>query len=78
MAGLYYGDEGSSELPSAEAVLSKLKSDGTFDQIRKLCVAAVQEEVSGLGPASITQLHPSSLVCVWTVSIGTVACIGHD
>ena len=47
--GLYYGDEGSGELPSAEAVLSKLKSDGTFDQIRKLCVAAVQEEVSGLG-----------------------------
>ena len=28
-----------------EAVLNKLKSDGTFDHIRKLCVAAVQEEV---------------------------------
>ena len=43
--GYYYGDSGSGELPSAEAVLSKLKSDGTFDRIRKLCVAAVQEEV---------------------------------
>lgn len=43
--GRYYSDPGTGGLLSAEAVLDKLKSDGTFDHIRKLCVAAVQEEV---------------------------------
>jgi len=33
-------------LPSAEAVLDKLKSDGTFDQFRKTCSAAIEAEVS--------------------------------
>ena len=32
-------------LPSAEAVLDKVKSDGTFDQFRKTCLAAVEAEV---------------------------------
>ena len=33
-------------LPSAEAVLDKLKSDGAFDQFRKTCSAAIEAEVS--------------------------------
>ena len=33
-------------LPSAEVVLDKLKSDGTFDQFRKTCSAAIEAEVS--------------------------------
>ena len=33
-------------LPSAEMVLDKLKSDGTFDQFRKTCSAAIEAEVS--------------------------------
>lgn len=32
-------------LPSVEAVLDKVKSDGTFDQFRKTCLAAVEAEV---------------------------------
>ena len=32
-------------LPSAEAVLNKLKSDGTFDQFRKTCLASIEAEV---------------------------------
>ena len=31
--------------PSAEVVLDKVKSDGTFDQFRKTCLAAVEAEV---------------------------------
>lgn len=33
-------------LPSAEIVLDKVKSDGTFDQFRKTCLAAVEAEVN--------------------------------
>ena len=33
-------------LPSVDAVLGKLKSDGTFDQFRKTCLAAIEAEVS--------------------------------
>lgn len=33
-------------LPSADAVLDKLKSDGTFDQFRKTCLASIEAEVS--------------------------------
>ena len=32
-------------LPSPEAVLNKLKSDGTFDQLRKSCQATIEGEV---------------------------------
>lgn len=32
-------------LPSADAVLNKVKSDGTFDQFRKTCLATVEAEV---------------------------------
>ena len=32
-------------LPSTEAVLDKVKSDGTFDQFRKTCLASVEAEV---------------------------------
>ena len=32
-------------LPSVETVLDKVKSDGTFDQFRKTCLAAVEAEV---------------------------------
>lgn len=32
-------------LPSIQAVLDRLKSDGTFDQFRKKCLAAIEEEV---------------------------------
>ncbi len=32
-------------LPAPEAVLNKLKSDGTFDQFRKSCLAAIEAEV---------------------------------
>lgn len=31
--------------PTAGAVLDKLKSDGTFDYFRRMCVSSVQEEV---------------------------------
>ena len=34
-----------SPLPTPEAVLDKVKSDGTFDQFRKTCLAAVEAEV---------------------------------
>ena len=34
-------------LPAPETVLNKLKSDGTFDQLRKSCLAAIEEEVRG-------------------------------
>lgn len=47
-------------LVSAEAVLSKLKSDGTFDHIRKMCVAAVQEEVMNSCPSVIQSAHLTS------------------
>ena len=33
------------QLPSTEVVLNKVKSDGTFDQFRKTCLAAVEAEV---------------------------------
>ena len=33
------------DLPSVETVLNKVKSDGTFDQFRKTCLAAVEAEV---------------------------------
>ena len=32
-------------LPTPEAVLNKLKSDGTFDQLRKSCLANIEAEV---------------------------------
>ena len=32
-------------LPSADTVLNKLKSDGTFDQFRKTCLASIEGEV---------------------------------
>lgn len=35
-------------LPSIQAVLDRLKSDGTFDQFRKKCLAAIEEEVHNL------------------------------
>jgi hypothetical protein len=33
-------------LPSIQDVLDRLKSDGTFDQFRKVCLSAIEEEVS--------------------------------
>ena len=33
-------------LPGADAVLNKLKSDGTFDQFRKTCLASIEAEVA--------------------------------
>ena len=38
--------ETAAPLPSVEAVLDKVKSDGTFDQFRKACLTAVEAEVS--------------------------------
>ena len=38
-------DHTSLPLPTVEAVLDKVKSDGTFDQFRKTCLAAVEAEV---------------------------------
>ncbi len=32
-------------LPGPDTVLNKLKSDGTFDQFRKSCLAAIESEV---------------------------------
>ncbi|CAI8016969.1 Biorientation of chromosomes in cell division protein 1-like 1 [Geodia barretti] len=39
-------DHTSLPLPTVEAVLDKVKSDGTFDQFRKTCLAAVEAEPS--------------------------------
>ena len=33
-------------LPSVDAVLNKLKSDGTFDQFRKTCLSSIEGEVT--------------------------------
>lgn len=33
-------------LPNVDAVLNKLKSDGTFDQVRRTCLGHIQGEVS--------------------------------
>ncbi len=38
--------ESEESLPSAYAVLDKLKSEGTFDKFRKTCLSAIEEEVS--------------------------------
>lgn len=38
-------EDNSLPLPTVEAVLDKVKSDGTFDQFRKTCLAAVEAEV---------------------------------
>lgn len=35
-------------LPTPEAVLDRVKSDGTFDQFRKTCLAAIEAEVDNL------------------------------
>ena len=48
-------------LPTPEAVLNKLKSDGTFDQLRRSCLAAIEAEV-GLG-AALSRDQPSQRVC---------------
>lgn len=46
-------------LPSAEAVLDKVKSDGTFDQFRKTCLAAVEAEVDD-NTHTLTSFYPLS------------------
>lgn len=33
-------------LPPEQTVLDRLKAEGTFDKIRKGCLAAIEEEVS--------------------------------
>ncbi len=35
-------------LPSVDSILSKLKSDGTFDQFRRTCLDHIQGEVGSL------------------------------
>lgn len=31
--------------PSLQNILDRLKSNGTFDQFRKMCLSAIEEEV---------------------------------
>ena len=44
MAGAAAPDN-AERFPSVDEVLNKLKSNGTFDQFRKTCLASVQAEV---------------------------------
>lgn len=48
--------------PSAEVVLDKVKSDGTFDQFRKTCLAAVEAEVNVNLIFTHTTFHPTHLI----------------
>lgn len=43
--------------PTVDEVLNKLKSNGTFDQFRKACLASVEAEVRGLFDCNLVCLN---------------------